>query len=154
MAHDRRTVRLPNNAIVAKVLESTLELLDSSLASSLGSLEASVARLSNCFQIGAIGIAARKLTSRWRNESLGTLLDDALRLLRPIIGLRPFRGSLRSSIRTSLLAILTSLLAIGRIGSCGERWRCNCACQEKRNEKLTHDSDLSSSLQRLLLFLR
>ena len=67
----------------------------------------------------------------------------------------------RGALLAGRLAILARLLralrgpARGRTDrACGKGRRCGRACQQKRDQDFTHDSDLSSSLQRFLLLFR
>ena len=52
------------------------------------------------------------------------------------------------------LALGASGIAVGMIGAIGKRGTRRGTRQENRDEELTHDSDLSSSLQRKMLLFR
>jgi hypothetical protein len=87
-----------------------------------------------------ITVVARSIRGLWADE---TGWRSSARLARRLSGAARLAGW--PSVAASLLALGARLLTFLRGGGSGKGRRRRRACQEKRNKKVTHDSDLSSS---------
>ena len=103
--------------------------------------------------LGAIGEPVRKEFDL-SDASLG-LLGTAVVGRRALLAGGRTLLARRLAVFASLVAIFLGRLVVVRlVGTLGKRRRCRCTCQQKRDQDLTHDSDLSETLRRLVLLIR